>query len=112
MRFETSAGWVVSYAMDRRLIELCTAIAEAEPTVQGRAARQRDRRRLDAAADRASALDRDHLPRRRRDSSRDRHLPTDTPDAIDRASLERAHGFSLELVRRLDADLGRHGTDR
>ena len=41
-----------------------------------------------------------------------RHLPTDTPDAIDRAALERAHAFSLELVRRLDADLGRRGADR
>ena len=36
-----------------------------------------------------------------------RHLPTDTPDRINLGALDRAHGFALELIRRLDADLGR-----
>ena len=30
VRFETAAGWVTSYGMDRRLIELCEAIAAAD----------------------------------------------------------------------------------
>ena len=111
VRFETGAGWVVSYAMDRRLIELCTAIAEAEPRFK--------------AAPLASGIAGDSMPprlarlrsigitcRAADGTVPYRHLPTDTPDAIDRASLERAHAFSLELVRRLDADLGRHGADR
>jgi acetylornithine deacetylase/succinyl-diaminopimelate desuccinylase-like protein len=108
VRFETSAGWVVSYAMDRRLIELCTAIAAAEPRFKAAplasgiaATRCRPRlTRLRSIGITCRAAD-GTVPHR--------HLPTDTPDAIDRASLERAHAFSLELVRRLDADLGRHG---
>ena len=93
--------------MDRRLIELCTAIAEAEP-------------RHFKAAPLASGIAGDSMPprlarlrsigitcRAADGTVPHRHLPTDTPDAIDRASLERAHAFSLELVRRLDADLGR-----
>jgi hypothetical protein len=111
VRFETSAGWLVSYAMDRRLVELCTAIAEAEPRFM--------------AAPLASGIAGDSMPPRVarmrsigitcRDAdgiAPHRHLRTDTPDAIDRASLERAHGFALELIRRLDADLGRLGGDR
>ena len=38
----------------------------------------------------------------------DSHLPSDLPQAIDAGSLERAHDFTLELVRRLDRDLDRH----
>jgi Peptidase family M28 len=111
VRFETSAGWLVSYAMDRRLVELCTAIAEAEPRFK--------------AGPLASGIAGDAMPPRIarmrsigitcRDADGTvphRHLPSDTPDAIDRASLERAYGFALELVRRLDADLGRRGGDR
>ena len=36
-----------------------------------------------------------------------RHLPSDQPKTIDQASLERAHGFGLELIRALDRDVGR-----
>ena len=50
---------------------------------KARAARQRDRRRLDAATARAPALDRHHLPRRRRDRAEpppaDRHAGCDRP---------------------------------
>jgi hypothetical protein len=111
VRFETSAGWLVSYAMDRRLVQLCTAIAEAEPRF--------------TAAPLASGIAGDSMPLRIarmrsigitcRDAdgiTPRRHLPTDTAEAIDRGSLERAHGFALELIRRLDADLGRVGADR
>ena len=36
-----------------------------------------------------------------------RHLPSDTPKAVNHAALDRAHSFALELIRRLDADVGR-----
>ena len=36
-----------------------------------------------------------------------RHTPDDTPDRVDPAALDRAHGFALELVRALDRDVGR-----
>ena len=29
------------------------------------------------------------------------------PEAIEPEALDRAHGFALELIRRLDADVGR-----
>jgi hypothetical protein len=115
VRFETSAGWLVSYAMDRRLVELCTAIADAEADGE-----QRFR-----AAPLASGIAGDSMPPRLAGlrsigiTCRDadgiaprRHLPTDTPEAIDRAAVERAHGFALELIRRLDADLGRASAER
>ena len=35
------------------------------------------------------------------------HTPNDTPDRVDPAALDRAHGFALELVRALDRDVGR-----
>ncbi len=109
VRYETSAGWAVSYAMDRRLVALASAIAES-----------------DGGSDpfRAEALSRgsagDAMPARIagwrtiaitcRDSDGyvpDSHLPSDLPAAIDESSLDRAHRFTLELVRRLDRDLDR-----
>ena len=68
----------------------------------------RSRRRLDARlASRAS-------PRTRSPAIDDvtlrpggYHPLDDTPDRIDPAALDRAHGFTLELVRALDRDVGR-----
>jgi Peptidase family M28 len=110
VRFETSAGWLVSFGMDRRLIELCAAIADADAEDEG----------VYGAAPLAIGSAGDSMPPRLarmraigitcRDANGavpNRHLPTDTPDRIDPDALERAHAFALELVRRLDADLGR-----
>ncbi len=110
VRFQTSGGWAVSYGMDGRLIELCEAIATADAEGEKRF----------RAAGYASGLGGDSMPPRLagfrsigltcQDADgyvANRHLPTDTPEAIDEAALERAHGFALELIRRLDADLGR-----
>ena len=110
VRFQTSAGWVVSHDMDRRLIELCEAIATADADGE---------RRFEAAGF-ASGLGGDSVPPRLAgwraigitclDSDGyipHRHLPTDTPETINHAALDRAHGFTLELIGRLDADLGR-----
>jgi acetylornithine deacetylase/succinyl-diaminopimelate desuccinylase-like protein len=110
VRFQTSSGWAVSYRMDRRLIELCTAIAEADG----------DGDKSYNAAGYASGLGGDSTPPARAGFRSigitcldadgyvaNRHLPSDTPDAIDEAAVDRAHGFALELIRRLDADLGR-----
>ena len=67
VRFEAGEGWVVTYQLDRRLVELCDAIAtadredsdryQARPLVHGL------RRRLDAAPHRGLPGDGDHLPR-------------------------------------------------
>jgi Peptidase family M28 len=114
VRFETAAGWAVSFPMDRRLVQLCEAIAEADRDGEGRY--------------RARALRHPGLPG---DSiaARVRHYPAttitcanqldivpgvqtaaDVPERIDAAALERAHGFTLEFMRQLDRDVGRRST--
>jgi hypothetical protein len=110
VRFQTSAGWVVSYRMDRRLVELCEAIAtaDAEGDEQYGAAGFASGLGGEAATGAAAGwrsigitcLDADGYVAHR-------HLPTDVPKTVNRAALDRAHGFALELIRRLDADLGR-----
>jgi hypothetical protein len=110
VRFQTSAGWAVSSRMDRRLIELCEAIAEADA--------EGDRRYR--AAGYASGLGGDSAPPSLAGFRSigltcldpdghvaNRHLSTDTPEAINEGALDRAHGFALDLIRRLDADVGR-----
>ena len=40
------------------------------------------------------------------DYARHHHLPTDTPENIDAAALERAFGFCSELIELIDETLG------
>jgi hypothetical protein len=110
VRFITAGGWVVSYAMDRRLVELATAIAEAgESEASGRSARPL-----------ASALASDEMPARLAGFPAiaitaaddggyvpDVHLPTDTPENLDPAALESAYDFALALIHALDRDVRR-----
>jgi Peptidase family M28 len=110
VRFETGAGWVVTYPLDRRLVELCAAIATADressdryralPLVHGLAGDSMPPSIAGLPATAITCLgDQDDVP--------GRHTPNDTPDRIDPAALDRAHGFALELVRALDRDVGR-----
>ena len=114
VRFATGAGAAVSLGMDRRLIELSQAVASADSEGD-------DRYR---AAGYASGLGGDVVPPRlagfrtlaitcldEDGQVANRHLPSDLPAAINLAALDRAHGFALELIRRLDADAGRAGPD-
>jgi Peptidase family M28 len=109
VRFEASAGWVVTYRLDRRLVELCAAIATADregsnrynarPLAHGLAG---DSMPPHAAGFPATAItclnDLNYVP--------EYHTLNDTPDRVDPAALDRAHGFALELVRALDRDAG------
>ncbi len=102
------AGWS-SYPADRRLIELCEAIAEADAEGDRRFRAKPLRRGSagDAVPPRLAgfAVDRDHLSRLRRPDPRP--PPADRqPGAIRPEALERAHGFALELIRALDRDVG------
>jgi Peptidase family M28 len=110
VRFEAAAGWVITTHMDRRLVELCEAIATADredsnrygarPLVHGLAGDSMPPR---LAGFRATAItclgELNFVP--------GYHTPQDTPERIDLAALDRAHGFTLELVRALDRDVGR-----
>ena len=110
VRFEASAGWVVSYPLDRRLVELCAAIAtadredsdryQARPLVHGLAGDSMPPRIQGFPATGITCLnDLNYVP--------GYHTPDDTPDRVDTTALDRAHGFALELVRALDRDVGR-----
>jgi Peptidase family M28 len=110
VRFETAAGWVVTYPMDRRLVELCEAIATVD--------RDGDAR-FDARPLRLGVADDSIAARARRypattitcaaelDIVPGVHTAADVPDRIDAAALERAHEFTLQLARQLDRDVGR-----
>ena len=110
VRFETSAGWVVSYPMDPRLVALSEAIADADREGEDRYGARALRTGLadDSMAARARgyaattitcADELDIVP--------GVHTAADVPDRIEAAALERAHDFALALVRLLDRDVGR-----
>ena len=112
VRFELGEGPAVTYELDSRLTELATAIAIADAEDGNRyravaaAPRLRDRRARAAA--REDPGDDDHLPRARRDACRPTTTPpSDRVDALDPKAIDRAHKFTLELIRQLDRDVGR-----
>jgi len=110
VRYMTSAGWVVSFDMDRRLVQLCEAIAAADVAGDDRYGAQAHASGLGGevmpariAGFRSIGItchDDDGYPP-------NRHRQTDTPNRINLGALDRAHAFALELIRSLDADLGR-----
>ena len=113
VRFEAAAGWVVTFPMDRGLVELCEAIAAADREGDGRY-RARPLRHGYAG---------DSLPPRARGYAAtavtclpesgyaaSRHTGADTPERIDPAALERAHAFTLDVVRLLDRTVVRRSS--
>jgi hypothetical protein len=110
VRYETAAGWVISYPMGGRLTEICEALAEAArddgdrygaaPVRRGVATDSLPPRLARYRATTISCMDElDVIPRY--------HAIDDTPEHVDPDALERAHGFVAELVRTLDRDVGR-----
>ena len=107
-RFETAAGWITTYRADRRLAELCAAIADAGRGPEQGARPLRRGVGGDSMPPRiagfrslllTSSPDDEPLPHHR--------LPGDTPETLDPEALGRSQEFALELIRRLDRDLGR-----
>jgi acetylornithine deacetylase/succinyl-diaminopimelate desuccinylase-like protein len=115
VRFEVGEGPAVTYALDSRLTQLAAAIAAAD-------AEQENRFR---ASPLRHGFATDALPARLRGYAATTitclepgsslpanfHTPADTPERIDPEALERAHAFAFELIRRLDADVGRSSGD-
>ena len=111
VRFEVATGWVVSFPLDRRLIEMCEALADADregedrsgaralrhPGFPGDGVAARIRRYPGTTITCANELD--IVP--------GVHTAADVPDRLDPAALERAHAFALALVRLIDRDVGR-----
>ena len=111
VRFATSQGPVVSYGMASRLTELAAAIADADAERDDPVGAKPLRSgfgsgSLPAVVARYPATTITCLePRRPQPPAA--HTARDVPDAIDADALERAHRFTLELVRALDRDLAR-----
>jgi hypothetical protein len=111
VRYETGEGLAVTYDLDRRLVELCEAIATADrengnrfaakPLRQGFATDALPARMAKLRATAITCLsDGSLLPA-------NYHRADDVPKRIDCKALDRAHGFTLELVQALDRDVGR-----
>jgi Peptidase family M28 len=111
VRYEVGEGLAVTYDMDRRLVQLCDAIAAADREGDDRFAAEPLRHGFatDALPARLAKLraiaitclnDGSILPANYR-------RPEDVPKRIDQRALDRAHDFTLELVRALDRDVGR-----
>ncbi len=98
--------------MDRRLVELAKAIADADAEGDQRYGAAGFASGLGGDAVIAAAAGWRAIGLTCHDADgyvANRHLPADTPRTINHAALDRAHDFALELIRRLDADLGRKG---
>ena len=109
-RYEAAAGWITTYDLDRRLVEICDAIASADRDGERRyrAAPLRHGEAGDSMPPRVARMRSIGLTCRDADGAvPHRRLPGDVPAALDPAALERAHGFALELVRRLDGEAER-----
>jgi Peptidase family M28 len=110
VRFETAAGWVASFGMDRGLVELAEAVAIADrededrygarPLQHGYAGDSFPARAHRYPATTISCRDENGI-------APFQHTARDTPDHIDPEALERAHGFALDVIRLLDRDVAR-----
>jgi hypothetical protein len=115
-RFAIAGGLAMSLPLDTYLVELCAAIAishdaESDDTGSERfdAEPSRDARTSAAFVARAYKYPAVALTCREGDEAlpADHHTPTDTPDSIDPAAIERAAEFAFEVIGLLDRDLAK-----
>lgn len=111
VRFVTAEGPAVSFPMDRRMVELAAAIADAD--------REGDARYRAAPLRRATSSDAFGAAARGwralaltclepgADLPEGHHTAADTPDRLDRDSMSRAGDFAAELIGALDRDVAR-----
>jgi Zn-dependent M28 family amino/carboxypeptidase len=114
VHYLASEGAIVSYGMDRRLLELCDAIAAAERDEGGAGDGDHPARPI------RIPFHTDALPARARRMRAISivgaeqglgppyyHTPDDTPDKLDDEAMTRAVDFTLALIGALDRDVGR-----
>jgi Peptidase family M28 len=111
VRFARREGLILPLPYDRRLRELCEAIAAEDRADEGTpryAARTYTARTTgDAAAARARGFRAISIAcLNALDDFPWYHGPGDTPERIDDGALERAYGFCSELIERIDAEIG------
>jgi Peptidase family M28 len=111
VRYVTGEGLAISFGMDKRVIELCDAIASASdargnhpaarPLVWGFATDSLPIRLAGFRCTTVTTIERGALLPARY------HRLDDLPERVDRDALDGAHAFALDLVRALDRDVGR-----
>jgi hypothetical protein len=111
VRFEVSEGPAVSYELGSRLTELAGAIAEADAGGENRfrATALRHGFATDVLPARLARIPGTTITSLEPGAlvPANYHTHGDVPDALDPEAIDRAHDFALELIRRLDADVGR-----
>ena len=111
VRWATSEGMTISFEMDTRVGQLCEAIAEAdrEDTNRYRAAPSRTAMAPTPSPPESPVCARAPSPvsNPARSPPRTTTPHEDVPGAIDPHALDRAEGFTLDLIRALDRDLAR-----
>jgi hypothetical protein len=113
VRYTSSEGLAVSFDMGKRMNELCEAIAEAgesrngsrpKPLAWGFASDAVPIRLARHEATTITTLPEGAIV------AANYHLAADKPDAVDAKAVDQAHDFALELIRRIDRDVGRKST--
>jgi hypothetical protein len=107
--YEVSQGAVISLPHDRQLIELCEALAAAQPPGEPRARPIRHPLVDDALPPRVRRMR--SITLRTTDSDGNLapwyHTDDDVPERVDEAALTRATEFVIALARLIDRDAGR-----
>ena len=111
VRFEVGEGPAVTYDLNSRVTELCAALADAdaEDGNRFRASALRHGFSTDALPARLARIPATTITCLEPGALVPANLHTldDVPQALDPGAIERAHGFTLELIRLLDRDLAR-----
>jgi hypothetical protein len=111
VRWVMSEGLTVSFEMDRRLTELCAAVADADRESDDayRAAPLRHESTTDALPARVHGWRATSITCREPDAGipANHHTQADAPSALEPDALERSERFTWELIRALDRDVGR-----
>ena len=109
LRYVTNEGAIVGYQLDPGLAEMAAALASgggevaAEPLRCGFSSDALPVRLAGGRVITLTCLEPGEI------MPGNHHSPSDVPDRLDPASLDRAHAFAVALVRLLDRDLGRSG---
>jgi len=109
VRYARREGLAIPFSHHRSLLELCDQIAAEDAADDGRyrARAYVSRGATDAYTARVAGFPAVSVScLGALDYARHHHLPTDTPENIDPAALERAFGFCSELIELIDETLG------
>jgi hypothetical protein len=108
VRYTRREGLVLGVGSHVQLVEICDDIAEDDEDAEAFGARSLvSRTTSDGYAARSAGIPAITITcRNALDYAPEHHLPTDTPERVQDEALERAYGFSCELIERLDAQVG------